>query len=127
MRAGSLAKRADVLQLGYVASGAKYGVIFSVDGGGTITWHLPAGYAGGPRQSPALESAGEVILPSAYELDDAPGFERFFLLYSPHPFDLAPVAQAVRSLAARPAAADREALALPAGVGQYSLLIKKQG
>jgi hypothetical protein len=127
MRAGSLAKRADVLQLGYAASGAKYGVIVSVDGRGTITWHLPAGYAGGPRPSPALESAGEVILPSAYELDDAPGFERFFLLYSPNPFDLAPVAQAVRSLAARPAAADRETLALPAGVGQYSLLIKKQG
>jgi hypothetical protein len=127
MHGGSLAKRSDVLQLGYAASGAKYGVIFSVDGRGTVTWHMPAGYTGGPRQSPALEVSGEVILPSAYELDDAPGFERFFLLYSPNPFDLAPIARAVRSLAARPAAADRGTLALPAGMGQYSLLLKKQG
>ena len=127
MHAGSPARRADVLQLGYAAGTAKYGVIFSVDGRGTVTWHLPAGYGAGPRQSPLLEMQGEVILPSAYELDDAPGYERFFLVYSPNPFDLAQIAQAARSIASRPAAADTETLAIPAGMGQYSLLLKKTG
>jgi anti-sigma factor RsiW len=124
--AGSAARRGDVLQLGYAAAGAKYGVIFSVDGRGTVTWHQPAGYAGGPLTAPALEGQGETVLPSAYELDDAPGFERFFLVTAASPFDLAPVAQAARGLAARPSA-DRDALSLPAGLGQSSLLLKKQG
>jgi hypothetical protein len=126
MNAGSLARRADVLQIGYSAAGARYGVIFSVDGRGTVTWHMPAGYAGGQRQSPSLDAQGEVVLPAAYELDDAPGFERFFLVSSPSPFDLAAVANAARTLAARQAA-DREPLALPQGMGQNSLLLKKQG
>jgi len=97
-----------------------------VDGRGTVTWHLPAGYAGGPLSAPALEGQGDVVLPSAYELDDAPGFERFFLVSSAAPFDLAPVAQAARALAGRPSA-ERGELSLPAGLGQSSLLVKKQG
>jgi len=127
LRAGAPARRADVLQLGYTAGEAKYGVIFSVDGRGAITWHLPAGYQSGPRQSPALETPGQVVLPSAYELDDAPGFERFFLVYAPVPFELGEIARAARALAARPAAAEREGLALPRGIGQNTLLLKKQG
>ena len=127
LRAGAPARRADVLQLCYTAGEAKYGVILSVDGRGAITWHLPAGYQSGPRQSPALETQGQVVLPSAYELDDAPGFERFFLVYAPVPFEVGEVARAARALAARPAAAEREELALPRGIGQNTLLVKKQG
>ena len=68
----------------------------------------------------ALESAGEVILPSAYELDDAPGPERFFLLYSPNPFDLAPVAQAVRSLPRVPRPQTGRPLRSPPGGAVFS-------
>jgi hypothetical protein len=125
--AGSLARRADVLHLGYTAGEARYGVIFSVDGRGTITWHMPGGYANGPRPAPALDQQGPVMLPAAYELDDAPGFERFFLVYGAAPFDVAAVAGAARALASRPAAAESDALGLPAGLAQYSLLVKKQG
>jgi hypothetical protein len=127
LRAGAATRRADVLQVGYTAGEAKYGVIFSVDGRGAITWHLPAGYQSGSRQSPALETQGQVVLPSAYELDDVPGFERFFLIYAPVPFDIGDVARAARALAARPAAAERDGLALPKGLGQYTLLVRKQG
>jgi hypothetical protein len=127
LRAGAPARRADVLQLSYSAGEAKYGVIFSVDGRGSITWHLPAGYRGGARTAPALDSQGQVVLPSAYELDDAPGFERFFLVYSGAPFDVGDVERAARALSSRPAGADRDGLALRGGLGQYSLLLKKQG
>jgi len=125
LKPGSLAGKGEVLQLSYTAGDARYGVIFSVDGRGAITWHLPTSYAGGPRSAPTLERQGQVILPSAYELDDAPAFERFFFVYSSAPFDAAAVARAARGLPAESAAtAD---LPLPAGLKQFSLLLKKKG
>jgi hypothetical protein len=127
LRAGTLARRADVIQLSYTAGDARYGVIFSVDGRGAITWHLPAGYRGGSRSAPALDAQAQVVLPSAYELDDAPGFERFFLVYANLPFDVGDVERAARALSTRLAGADKEVLGLRNGLGQYSLLLKKQG
>jgi hypothetical protein len=125
LRSGASARRADVLQISYTAGEAKYGVILSVDGRGDVTWHVPAGYRGGSRAAPALDMQGQVVLPSAYELDDAPGFERFFLVYAAAPFEVGDVDRAARALAARPGAAEREVLGLPGGLGQYSLLLKK--
>jgi anti-sigma factor RsiW len=133
LRSGAVARRGDVLQLSYAAGDAKYGVIFSIDGRGRITWHVPAGYAGGARTAPPLDPKGPVVLPSAYELDDAPYFERFFLVYSPAPFDVSAVDRVGRGLASRiagggsGAAGESGALALPRGLGQFSLLLKKQG
>lgn len=125
LRPGASARRADVLQISYTAGQAKYGVILSVDGRGAVTWHVPSGYGGGSRTAPSLDSQGQVVLPSAYELDDAPGFERFFIVYSAFPFEIADVERAARALAARPGAAEREGLGLPNGLGQYSLLVRK--
>jgi hypothetical protein len=126
LRPGAVARRGDVLQLSYAAGDAKYGVIFSVDGRGTLTWHVPAGYAGGARSAPSLDPRGPVVLPSAYELDDAPGFERFFLVYASRPFDVSDVELAARALSQHPAP-DRDVLSLPRGLGQFTLLLKKQG
>ncbi len=120
-----MARRGNVLQMSYAAGEAKYGAIFSIDGRGTLTWHVPAGYPGGSRAAPALDPRGNVVLPSAYELDDAPRFERFFLVYGAAPFEIADVAQAARALAARPSSADRDALVLPRGLGQYSFVLSK--
>jgi hypothetical protein len=125
LRAGASARRADVLQISYTAGKAKYGAILSVDGRGAVTWHAPAGYRGGSRIAPTLDSQAQVVLPSAYELDDAPGFERFFLVYAATPFEIGNVDRAARALGARPGAAEREALSLPSGLGQYSLLVRK--
>jgi hypothetical protein len=125
LRAGASARRADVLQISYTAGAAKYGVILSVDGRGAVTWHMPAGYRGGSRSAPSLDAQGQAVLPSAYELDDAPGFERFFLVYATTPFEIGNVDRAARALGARPGAAEREALGLPSGLGQYSVLLKK--
>jgi hypothetical protein len=124
LRAGALARSGDVLQLSYAAGEARYGVIFSVDGRGSVTWHLPSGASG---TAPALDQQGLVVLSSAYELDDAPGFERFFLVYGATPFSVEDVARTIRALASRPSKAERETLPLPHGLGQYSLLVKKQG
>ncbi len=125
LSAGQQARQRDVLQISYTAADARYGVILSLDGRGTVTWHLPPG--GPPAAAPALARQGEVPLESAYELDDAPGFERFIFVYSQSGFDPRAVEQAVRALASRPAQAEKGALALPKGLSQFSIAVKKQG
>jgi hypothetical protein len=125
LRSGTIARQGDVLQLSYAAAGARYGVIFSIDGRGTVTWHVPAGYAGGRRMASPLEERGTIVLPSAYELDDAPGFERFFMVYGSAPFDIAVVQGAIQAMTDRGTPADHESLPLPRTLGQFSLLVKK--
>jgi len=124
LRAGAEARQGDILQLSYVAAGARYGVIFSIDGRGSVTWHLPQTSSG---TAPDLDQEGSVALPSAYELDDAPSFERFFLVYGSTPFAVEDVARAAADLASRVSSAARDSLTLPRGLGQYSLLVKKKG
>ncbi|WP_050726496.1 hypothetical protein [Vulgatibacter incomptus] len=110
----------EILQLSYIAAGSAYGVILSIDGSASVTRHLPeAGEA-----ASLLESSGAVALPHAFELDDAPGFERFVFVTAPEPFAVEPVIAAARRVASDPAA-DRVPLALPAGLEQASFLVRK--
>jgi hypothetical protein len=119
---GAEVRAGDVLQLSYSAAGAAHGAIVSVDGSGAVTLHHPARQDG----STALAPGGETPLPAAYELDDAPGFERFFLVTGPGPVDVEEVVAAARRLAAEPARAREAALDLPAGLGQTSVLLVKR-
>jgi hypothetical protein len=72
-----------------------------------------------------LRVGGEVRLPSAYELDNAPSFERFFLVRADESFEVAPVLKAARALSARAPVARRAPLPLPAGFNQVSLALEK--
>ena len=83
----------DVLQVSYTAAGAEFGAIFSVDGRGTVTWHLPSN----GRHASRLQEGAGVPLDHAYEIDDAPRFERFVLVTGPDDFDLEPVEEAARA------------------------------
>ena len=80
------ASEGDRIQVGYVAAGRRFGAIISIDGRGHVTQHWPEGGS----ESAALAPSGEVTLPHAYVLDDAPGFERFVLLSSDTAFSLQP-------------------------------------
>jgi hypothetical protein len=122
LRDGAQAAEGDILQIKYSAGEARYGAIFSLDGRGTLTWHLPARDAG--PGAPSL-SRGEAALSSAYELDDAPGFERFFFLSSKSDFDLEAAAHALRELAASGTSAASGVPRLPAGIGWKSILLVK--
>jgi hypothetical protein len=123
---GALAARRDLLQLSYSSGGARYGAILSIDGRGSVTFHLPPAYAGGSARSPELDSRPLTALGSAYELDDAPSFERFFLVLSEKPFALSELSDGARKLAAR---ADAASSPLPLGsrLEQMSLLLRKEG
>jgi len=118
---GSEAGMGALLQLAYVAASEPYGMILSIDGGGGVTRHFPAEEGG----STLLSLHKRILLPTALELDDAPGFERFFLVTSATPIDVGAVQARAFDLAEDPAAARRADLDLPAGFKQTSVLILK--
>jgi hypothetical protein len=100
LREGSPAQAGDLLQIRYAAEGSRYGALFSIDGRGAVSFHLPPGYRGGAAAAPALDPRG-AALGSAYELDDAPLFERFYMVSSPSAFDLGAVWAVALELAAK--------------------------
>jgi hypothetical protein len=123
---GSRAAGGDLLQLSYSAGGARYGAILSVDGRGSVTFHLPQAYSGGAASSPELDARPLAALGSAYELDDAPSYERFIFVLSSRPFQLSELYEGARRLAGRADAASA-ALALGSGLEQRSVLLRKEG
>ncbi|PTL75921.1 ActD protein [Vitiosangium sp. GDMCC 1.1324] len=114
------ARQGDVLQLSYVSAGRRYGAVLSVDGRGSVTLHFPESLTG------SLElKGGTVSLPSAYELDDAPAFERFFFVTSDAPFDVNALMDAARQLAQDPGSARNQPLPLPEQLSQTSVTLEK--
>ena len=114
---GDVARAGDLLRVGYAAAGRTYGVIFSIDGRGTVTLHLPAS----GDQSASLSGAKTVLLGRAYELDDAPRIERFYFVTSTRPFEVAPIVSAARRVGTAP-----ERLTLPAGFEQATFAVQKE-
>ena len=122
LQPGGQVRAGDVLQIGYVAAARKYGVIFSIDGRGALTLHFPTS-SGAANQ---LQQEGETVLDYSYQLDDAPGFERFFLVTSGRALALPEVLAAGQRLASDPRQARKGELSLPSGVEQWSILLAKQ-
>lgn len=77
------ASEGDELQLRYSVPEKCYGLLFSMDGNGVLTVHL-----GNGSGSVALEPGKMTTLPFAYKLDNAPHFEKFFLMTSKNTFAL---------------------------------------
>jgi hypothetical protein len=116
-----LATAGDRLQLSYVAGEGRFGVVLSIDGRGSVTVHLPVqGHA-----AASLSPDGDTLLPESYALDDAPGFERFFLVTAAEPFAVAPVVTAAQALAQQPDARS-DSLPLPSDLDQTSFLVLKR-
>lgn len=126
LRPGSEAQAGDLIQLGYLASGQRYGVIVSVDARGGATLHFPAT----PAASLELQRSGPTLLEQAFQLDDAPAFERFFLVTTDEAhraaLTTALVLEQARALAADPRAAETRPLALPPALHQESFLLRKK-
>ena len=81
--------------------------------------------AGRQRAPPRCARASEIRLPSAYELDDAPGFERFVLVTATQPFPVAAALDAARALAGQRPSARTAPLPLPPAFHQTSVLLQK--
>jgi hypothetical protein len=122
LRDGATARAGDLIRIGYRAAGQSWGVILSIDGRGVVTQHLPRDGARAAR----LSTESQALLDFAYELDDAPQWERFYFVAGSAPFDAAPVIEAASSMAASGAAGPPPpALPLRMDVKQSSVLLIK--
>jgi hypothetical protein len=90
---GAVVRARDVLQVSYVSLGRPYGVICSLDGRGIVTLHHPIGLDGDQK---LIDLAGAVPLANAYELDDAPDFEKFFFVTASEPLDVDAILEKAR-------------------------------
>ena len=79
----SEAHEGDEIQLRYSVPEKCFGLLFSMDGNGTLTMHMADG-----SSAVALEPGKMTTLPFAYKLDNAPKFEKFFLLTSQKDFTI---------------------------------------
>jgi hypothetical protein len=108
----SVVRAGDLLQPGYVAAGHRFGALVSLDGRGGVTVH-----------EAQIQPDGERLAKQAYELDDAPDFERFILVVGDRPVQVQTVLTAARRLAASGQARTGK-LGLP-GTEEASLLLLK--
>lgn len=120
---GDVVANGDVLQLGWLFPGAASSrtttaVVVSVDGRGAVTTHLS------DRLHGALLSTSRGALPDSYALDDAPRFERFFLVAGDDVDAADVVARATRFGARKDA--DVADFPAPNGCVVSSLLLRKQ-
>ncbi|MCL2219183.1 MAG: hypothetical protein FWC23_04680 [Chitinispirillia bacterium] len=74
----------DIVQLRYIVPGPCYGALISMDGRGVLTVHLSDDNGGAAR----LISGRPVALDDAYQLDDAPTYEAFYLITASNDFEL---------------------------------------
>lgn len=120
---GDVVGAGDLLQLQYRAAGREQGVIVSIDGRGTATLHFPAT----ADASAKLRAGGLVPLDHSYELDDAPKYERFFLVTAARggAVDVDTVVHAAETLAHQPDAATA-ALPLPSSLEQQIVMLRKR-
>ena len=117
------ARPGDLIRIAYRADGHAYGVILSIDGRGALTLHWPVD---ADAASP-LETSGTVLLDFAYELDDAPRWERFYLVTGAKPFAIAPVMRAAARLATSPPSENEpHALDLPDGLDVSVISLLKE-
>jgi hypothetical protein len=119
---GDNARQGDLIRIGYHAAGRRYGVILSIDARGGVTLHLPP--AGG--RAAALQREPTVLLDHAYELDDAPQWERFYFITAETSFDVAPLMETARQAAVGARGTPPAALRVPAGFEQSTFSLQKE-
>jgi hypothetical protein len=119
---GAVAHQGDVIRVGYRAAGKPYGVILSIDGRGQVTMHLPAS----GEHAVMLGRESTVLLDQAYELDDAPRWERFYFITGEEPFPIAPIVESLRRAMAHADGNAMPALALDAGLDQSAFTLQKE-
>jgi len=114
---GAKVRPHDRVQVEVELAGERSLVVVSIDAVGHATLHYPL-------NGDTVAPAGFKALPQAFELDESPGFERFFLVTSKQPMDSGVVYQAAERLARGPVARTAS-LALPFASTQRSLLLDK--
>ncbi len=124
----SALREGNTVQLAYSApAGAeRYGVIFSIDGRGSVTMHYP--YR--TEQSSLLISGKRTFLNEAYTLDDAPDYEVFVFVVSNEPLNIEDVISGAEKMAGEAVSADdieTETVSAFAGCEVETITVLKSG
>jgi hypothetical protein len=115
---GAPVREHEVVQVAFELAGARHLVVVSADGAGAATLHYPLD--GDSRAPPGMKA-----LPRSFELDDAPAFERFFLVTSDRPLSPQLVLDAARRVGQAPDPRTAP-LPVPPGASWRSVLLAKQ-
>ncbi|MBV1858129.1 MAG: hypothetical protein KUG77_06925 [Nannocystaceae bacterium] len=95
--ANSKVSPGDTVLVSYRSGGWTHGVLVSLDGAGAVTLHFPDT----PGDSTALKAEGDAVL-HAFELDDAPAFERFLFFTANTPLEANTIVKRVESVGRGP-------------------------
>jgi hypothetical protein len=118
----AVAREGDLIQVRYFAAQKKFGIIFSIDGRGSVTLHYPQSESG----SPALEPNQEVFLRESFKLDDAPLFERFFFITCDTTFSVSEILKKAALLAQNSSKSRTDLLPLGEEYKQTTTLLIKE-
>jgi hypothetical protein len=119
---GDVARAGERLQLSIAPAGRVFAVVFSIDGNGHTTLHFPRD--GGPGE--VVAAGTPFSLPTSYRLDDAPDFERFYLVTTPAALDAQDIIEHAGALAKKIHGAQELRLEfLPDNARQHSFLVRK--
>ena len=78
LKNGDAAKKDDIVQIAYQIPKERNCIIFSIDGNSGVTLH----YSSSEKSMPDSSKTGKIFVPESYQLDDAPYYERFFMITS---------------------------------------------
>jgi len=119
---GDFAREGDRIQLSVAPAGRRYAVVVSLDGNGQVTLHFPR--RGGDGK--IVTTDAPFSLPTSYLLDDAPAFERFFLITALTPLDPKGILDGAGKLTEHPNRLRSATIEdLPEGARQSSFLLRK--
>jgi hypothetical protein len=123
LETGATCQAGDVIQIAFNPGSEKYHFIFSIDGNGLFTTHLPEE----GEQQPGERAATANTTLHAYKLDNAPRFERFYYIRSQKPIPYKKITEKAKAFARNHDMAKEDRLPLPQDQIQSSFLIKKAG
>jgi hypothetical protein len=116
---GARLRAGDQLRFAVQSGGARFVLVGSADGRGQASIYYPSAPLG--RDGGLLE-----LLPESIVLDDAPGPERIFAIFSDRPLDAALVKQALSIVATGGAATIRNVRRLDLPYAQATILLEKE-
>jgi hypothetical protein len=120
---GAQLEPGDRIRFAVIPDGARYLLVASIDGAGTVSIYFPYG---GSESAP-LPAGDRSLLPGSIVLDAAPGPERMFAIFSDEPVAAEQVTDQLRAIGAGGADAIREphALTVTNARAQASTLFEK--
>lgn len=121
LKNGSRAYKNDLLQIAFRTVVEPYVVIFSIDGRGSVTLHYPKK----ETESAMTPANKKVFLANAYELDDSPKFERFFMITSKNKLNVDDILESAKDLARYPERALKNDLKIDSTANQISITLEK--